>query len=899
MTATVVATPTLSTTATSGAVGGTISDTASITGGSSPTGTVTFKAYSNSTCTTLAYTSDPVTLSGGQASASFAPTTAGSYYWRATYSGDAANDSVTSACNLDPNETSTVAAPVTVSPASLAAATVGQAYSQSLSASGGTAPYTFEVSVGALPAGLTLTSGGSLSGTPTASGSFNFTVKATDSAARTGSRAYTLTVSAPTINVSPASLPHAKAAHAYSQTISATGGTSPYAFSRTAGALPGGLTLASDGTLSGTPTAAGTFDFSVTATDSTTGGGPYTGTRAYSLVVDPNGAPSLAGGGTLAYTENAPATTVSGTLSVTEPEGDALKGASVSIGAGYASGEDQLSWVDNDSGDGITLASGSTDRALSLTGAGTATQYQAALRAVTYTNSSENPSTADRTVTFTATDTFDATGSGSATIHVSATNDAPTVADDSYSTGENTSLSVSAPGVLGNDADVDNTTLNAVLVDDVSHGTLTLSSNGSFSYAPATNYHGGDSFTYRANDGTANSTLLATVTITVTRAHPDLAISVSDAPDPVATGGDITYTLAVTNNGGDASGVSVAETVPDHTTGVSLAGPQGSTCSDADGASAGSSLTCSLPSLARGASATFTFVVHVDADAPGPISNSASASDDGANGTDSTPQDNSGTETTTVRHVPVAVDDSYSTNEDTALTVATKANGVLGNDTDGDGDTLSAVSFTNPSHGTLTANTDGTFTYTPAANFNGQDSFTYKANDGTTDSTLAATVTITVDPANDPPAGTDGGMTIDEDSSHVFAVSDFGFTDPDTGDALSAVRVDTVPPAGTLQLNGVDVTAGQVIAAGDVPSLVFTPAANGCGAPYATFAFSVADHDGVYDPSANALTFDVTCVNNLPVANGDAYSTAEDTPLTVSTAATGCWATTPMPTATP
>jgi len=75
----------------------------------------------------------------------------------------------------------------------------------------------------------------------------------------------------------------------------------------------------------------------------------------------------------------------------------------------------------------------------------------------------------------------------------------------------------------------------------------------------------------------------------------------------------------------------------------------------------------------------------------------------------------------------VAVDDTYSVNEDTTLTV--NAPGVLGNDSDVDGNSLSAVPVSGPSHGTLTLNGDGSFSYSPAANFNGTDSFTYKAND--------------------------------------------------------------------------------------------------------------------------------------------------------------------------
>ncbi len=175
---------------------------------------------------------------------------------------------------------------ITLAPATLPDATLGAPYSQTLTASGGTAPYTYAVTAGALPAGLTLSPMGVLSGTPTAGGTFNVTVTATDNVASTGSRAYTLTVAAPTITLSPTSLPAATVGAAYSQTLSASGGTAPYTYAVTAGALPAGLTLSSAGVLSGTPTAGGTFNVTVTATDSSTGTGPFTGSRAYTLTVN-------------------------------------------------------------------------------------------------------------------------------------------------------------------------------------------------------------------------------------------------------------------------------------------------------------------------------------------------------------------------------------------------------------------------------------------------------------------------------------------------------------------------------------------------------------------------------------------------------------------------------------
>lgn len=300
---------------------GTVDVTVTNFNGTSPTNAFdryTFVAapVANAVSTTVAHgsTSNPVTLNitGGAATSVAVATQAAhgtatasgtsiTYTPNAAYSGTdsftytATNTGGTSA---PATVTVTVSNPtVTYAPSSPAAGTVGTAYSQTLaSASGGTGPYTYTIASGALPAGISLASNGTLSGTPTAGGTFNFTVTATDSSTGAGpftatSGTLTLTVAAPTITLSPSALTNATAATAYSQTITASGGTAAYTYAIASGALPAGLTLSSSGVLSGTPTAGGTFNFTVTATDSSTGNGPYTGSRAYSLVVN---APTLA-----------------------------------------------------------------------------------------------------------------------------------------------------------------------------------------------------------------------------------------------------------------------------------------------------------------------------------------------------------------------------------------------------------------------------------------------------------------------------------------------------------------------------------------------------------------------------------------------------------------------------
>src|SRR5207247_2141357 len=100
------------------------------------------------------------------------------------------------------------------------------------------------------------------------------------------------------------------------------------------------------------------------------------------------------------------------------------------------------------------------------------------------------------------------------TITVTSVNDPPAVVNSSYSTSEDSPLNVAAPGVLAGSSDIDGDSLTAVLVSGPSHGALTLNADGSFSYAPAANYNGPDSFTFKASDGSADSNV-ATASISV------------------------------------------------------------------------------------------------------------------------------------------------------------------------------------------------------------------------------------------------------------------------------------------------------------------------------------------------------------------------------------------------
>jgi Ca2+-binding RTX toxin-like protein len=163
---------------------------------------------------------------------------------------------------------------------------------------------------------------------------------------------------------------------------------------------------------------------------------------------------------------------------------------------------------------------------------------------------------------------------------------------------------------------------------------------------------------------------------------------------------------------------------------------------------------------------------------------------------------------------PTATDDAYTTPEDTALTVA--APGVLGNDRDADGDTLSAELGSGPSHGAITLNADGSLTYTPTANYNGPDAFTYRASDGTATSNLA-TVTLTVSAVNDAPTVTvaTGGTCGTDDHSGTIKLTVADVETAVAAPTLSASSDKTLVPTGNVGFGGSGTTRTMTVSTVD------------------------------------------------------------------------------------
>ncbi len=217
-----------------------------------------------------------------------------------------------------------------------------------------------------------------------------------------------------------------------------------------------------------------------------------------------------------------------------------------------------------------------------------------------------------------------------------------------------------------------------------------------------------------------------------------------------------------------------------------------------------------------------------------------------------------------VSGAPVATGDSYPAAEDTALSVA--APGVLGNDSDPDGDPLTAVLVSGPTSGTLALNADGSFTYTPNANFNGTDIFTYKASDGTLDSNVA-TVQITVTPANDPPVTADDAYTATATVPLTVPMPGLLANDADMdGDMLMAIIV--TPPAGNLALN-MDGSFTYTYPTSIVASVIDT--------------FTYKANDGTVDGNTATVTITVNPrVNQPPVAANDSATTTKNVPVTIN-----------------
>ncbi|WP_377706327.1 putative Ig domain-containing protein [Pseudomonas protegens] len=704
--------------------------------------------------------------------------------------------------------TLTVSAPtLAITPTTLPDGIQGTAYNQTVTATGGTTPYTYAISAGSLPAGLSLnTSSGVISGTPTVSGTFNLTVTATDANSATGSRAYTLqmnglppvanavsatvaanssanpiilnitggaassvaiataashgtatasgtsitytptagysgsdsftytatnasgtsspatvtlTVSAPTLAITPTTLPDGTQGTAYNQTVTATGGTTPYTYAISAGSLPAGLSLnTSSGVISGTPTVSGTFNLTVTVTDANSA----TGSRAYTLQM--NALPPVANAVSATVAANSSANPI--TLNITGGAASSVaiataashgtataSGTSITYTptAGY-SGSDSFTYTATNasgtsspatvtitvSAPSITLTPGSLSngsvgtayhQTVTATGgtapytyAITAGSLPAGLILNTATGAISGTPMASGTLnlTITATDANSATGSQAYSITIGV--QAPVANAVSATVAANSSANPITLNITGGAAS------SVAIATAASHGTATASGT-SITYTPTAGYSGSDSFTYTATNASGTSSP-ATVSLSVSAP----ALSITPASLSNGTQGSA-YSVTLSTSGGTApytysisSGALPAGLSLNIGTGLISGTPS---------ASGSSNLTItSTDNLGATGSQAYSLLINGLA----PVANAVSAT--------------------------VAANSSAN-----PITLSL-----------GGGAATSVAVSSAAAHGAATAS--GTsITYTPTAGYSGSDSFTYTATNAVGTSS-PATVTLTI-----------------------------------------------------------------------------------------------------------------------------------------------------------
>ena len=500
----------------------------------------------------------------------------------------------------------------------------------------------------------------------------------------------------------------------------------------------------------------------------------------------------------------------------------------------------------------------------------------------------------------------------------------PTAVADGYTTAAATQLSVSAPGVLGNDSDPENDSLTASLVSTTPNGSLTLNSDGSFTYTPDSGFAGADSFTYRAFDGGLYSSN-ATVTINV---YASVGFQAEDYVSDSATGAGFTTASegsalggqAISTNGNNtASSGPPAERVQ-YDVYFPNAGATNSyhlyvryrllTDTNADDSGWAMRPLDSDETVGTNWDQVNDLYLHGDTtyrwvdlantsgiNGVGAYTNVSSGLHDwwfggrenglyvdafafstGAN-LDTTSEGQAILDAA-VNDRPTAIDDSYSVNEDGLLNVS--ATGVLANDTDPENDALTAVLVSGVSDGSLTLNANGSFTYTPSANFNGSDSFSYRPKDAMVNSASAATVTITVNSVNDVPSFTKGGNQTVNEEAGAQSVASWATAISAGPSNESSQTVDFIVSNDN---NGLFSVQPAVSATG---TLTYTPAANANGST----TVSVQIHDnggtansGVDTSATQTFTITVNAVNDAPVNTvPGTQATAVNMAITFSTA---------------
>ncbi len=471
-------------------------------------------------------------------------------------------------------------------------------------------------------------------------------------------------------------------------------------------------------------------------------------------------------------------------------------------------------------------------------------------------------------------------------ITVNPANDAPDATPDTLTITEDaapTALTLAGADIDTGDA------VTAYRIDTLpANGTLTLDGvavhagdtvtqsqidAGDLAFQPDANWNGSTSFTFSAFDGDDWSAAPATFGITVDPANdaPDAtAATLTIAEDSAATA----LTLSGTDiDAGDAVTEYRIDTLPSDGTlrldGVAVSAGDVITQAEIDAGD----LTFEPDANWNGAT-SFTFSAH-DGDAwsatPATFGITVTPTNDAPDATSATVTltEDDGPTAVTLSGMDIDAGDAVTQYRIDTL----PANGTL---------TLSGAAV-NPGDVVTQAQIDaGDLKFEPTPGWNGTTHFTFSAHDGDAWSAAPGTLTLDVSPANDAPIATAGAVTLNEDAAGTVVT--LAGTDPDVGDAVEAYRIDTLPTGGTLQLNGVAVSAGDTITQAqiDAGALTFEPDANWSGST--SFTFSTHDGD---EWSAASAAFDVTvnAVNDAPEPTAATLTLDEDAAATAVTLA--------------
>jgi len=529
--------------------------------------------------------------------------------------------------------------------------------------------------------------------------------------------------------------------------------------------------------------------------------------------------------------------------------------------------------------------------------------------------------------TYTISDGNGGTSTAVVNLTLNPTNDAPVAVEDSFVLNEDSALSLNPAQLLGNDSDLDNDALTILSVQDATHGTVTLDQDGNVVFAPDANYNGPASFTYTISDGNGGtSTAMVNLTLNPTNDAPVAVADSFTLDEDNALNLSSAQLLTGQNQDHDIDGDTITiVSVQDATHGTVSLDQDGNVVFTPDANYNGPAQFTYTISDGNGGTSTavVNLTLNPQNDAPVAVSDSFTLNEDNAlnlssaqllgndsdidndtltilsvqdatHGTVTLDQDgnvvftpdanyngpaqftytisdgNGGTSTAVVNltldpqnDAPVAVEDSFVLNEDSALSLNPAQ--LLGNDNDIDNDTLSILSVQDATHGTVSLDQDGNVVFTPDANYNGPASFTYTISDGNGD-TSTAVVNLTLNPTNDAPVAVADSFTLNEDAALTIEPADLLGNDGDIdGDTLSILSVQ-------------DATHGTVQLVDGKP--VFTPAADFNGE--ATFTYTISDGNGGTSTAVVNLT--VNPQNDAPVAVADAFILNEDSALTIEPA---------------